>query len=187
VNYEITFIACPPGCHKDASTVGRTIYSPKSAVCAAAIMDGSIPKTGGLFGLIRTAGQPTYDEYKKVKGIAVNQGNEASWSFHTIKVNNPDFSKSDIRILDHEGYPDFEGRVEFRVNGKWGSVQYEGSNNVFARLACRALNYKDGTILNSKKDFCVDHKGKDYCGQEGDPVHYSHYTCAETDQQLTQC
>ena len=72
VNYEIVFVVCPPGCHKDAMTIGRTIYSPKSVICAAGIVDGSIPKTGGLFGIIRVAGQPTYDDYKKVQQISCN-------------------------------------------------------------------------------------------------------------------
>lgn len=103
------------------------------------------------------------------------------WSFTTIKINNPDMAKSDIRILDEEGLPNFQGRVEFRVGGKWGSVGNEGTNSSFGKLVCRALNYKDGEVLNSKKDFCTDFQGKDFCGLSGQPVHYSHYTCGETD------
>ena len=34
-------------------------------------------------------------------------------------------SKSDIRILNNEGIPAAEGRVEFRVSGHWGSVDYD--------------------------------------------------------------
>lgn len=56
VNYEVKYVICPPGCHKDASVIGRSLYSPKSLICAAGIVDGSIPKTGGLMALIRVSG-----------------------------------------------------------------------------------------------------------------------------------
>lgn len=58
----------------------------------------------------------------------VTQGGESSWSFTTVRVNNPDFSKSDVRILNDEGVPHWEGRVEFRVSGKWGTVSSEGTS-----------------------------------------------------------
>lgn len=130
-------------------------------------MDGSIPRSGGLFGIVRTAGQDDFSQYKKVNGIAANAGNGSTWSFHTIKINNPDFAKSDLRIVDNNGEPNFVGRVEFRVGGKWGTVNNEGTTAAFARHVCRSLNYKDGTLLNNKKDFCTDFKGKDWCGYEG--------------------
>lgn len=167
VNYEIVFVVCPPNCHLNASIIGRTIYSPRSPVCASGIVDGSIPRSGGLMGLIRHAGQEDYGDYKKVKGISINGGNGAQWSFSTIKVNNPDCAKSDIRIVDNIGEPNFVGRVEFRVGGKWGTVSNEGTTDAFARQVCRLLNYKDGSKLNSKKDFCTDFEGKDWCGLDG--------------------
>jgi hypothetical protein len=48
-------------------------------------------------------------------------------------VNNPDFAKSDLRIVDFNGEPDYVGRVEFRVGGKWGTVSNEGTTDAFAR------------------------------------------------------
>jgi len=96
-----------------------------------------------------------FGKYPKVHNIAVNEGNQEPWAFHTIKINNPDMAKSDIRILNDEGIPDFIGRVEFRVSGKWGSVAFEGTSKTFGRYVCRALNYKDGTVLNTSKDFCT--------------------------------
>jgi hypothetical protein len=39
-----------------------------------------------------------------------------------MKVDNIDFSKSDVRILDDNGEPSYEGRLEFRVGGRWGTV-----------------------------------------------------------------
>ena len=47
---------CPPGCHEAASVIGRTIYHPATNVCAAGIVDNSIPKTGGLMGVVRAHG-----------------------------------------------------------------------------------------------------------------------------------
>jgi hypothetical protein len=133
-------------------------------VCGAGIIDGSIPKSGGLLGVIRLSGQKRYDERPQSYGIEIAQGNESSWSFTTVKVNNPDFSKSDVRILDDTGVPSFEGRVEFRVGGKWGSVSNDGTSGAFARMVCRVLNYKDGDILNNARGYCALHDGKDFCG-----------------------
>ena len=89
--------------------------------------------------------------------------------------------------MDNNGEPNFVGRVEFRVGGKWGTVGNEGTTKAFARQVCRVLNYKDGEVLNTKKDFCTDFRGKDWCGLDAQPVHYTHYECAETDDTLDQC
>lgn len=50
------------------------------------------------------------------------------WSYSTVKINNIDFSKSDVRIINKEGLNDYKGRVEFRVGGIWGTVSNEGTN-----------------------------------------------------------
>lgn len=146
VNYEVKYGVCPPGCNENSSVLGRSVYHPDSSVCGAAIIDGSLPKSGGLVGIVRLSGQEKYEECKKSYGMVISQGSKSSWSFTTIKVNNPDFSKSDVRILDEDGIPSFEGRVEFRVGGKWGTVSNEGTSQAFARQVCRVLNYKDGDI-----------------------------------------
>jgi hypothetical protein len=49
-------VICPPNCHKAASVIGRSIYHPKTSVCAAAIVDNSIPFSGGMLGIIRASG-----------------------------------------------------------------------------------------------------------------------------------
>jgi len=56
VNYEVIYVICPPNCHKAASVIGRSIYHPKTSVCAAAIVDNSIPFSGGMLGIIRASG-----------------------------------------------------------------------------------------------------------------------------------
>jgi hypothetical protein len=120
-------------------------------------------------------------------GMEVVQGNSSKWSFSTIKMNNPDFSKSDLRILDDKGEPSFEGRVEFRVDGKWGTVSNEGTTDSFARLVCRTLLYKDGDKLNNKKSFCSSHKNSNYCGFIGQKQVYTKFNCSEGDTQLSDC
>jgi len=64
-----------------------------------------------------------------------------------MKIQNPDFSKSDVRILDIHGQPSYHGRVEFRVGGRWGTVnRASDTNDLFARMVCKTLNYSDGHL-----------------------------------------
>lgn len=84
-------------------------------------------------GIVRLHGQKEYDDQYMTSGITITKGSESSWSFGTVRVNNIDFAKSDIRIIDHEGLPSYQGRVEFRVSGKWGTVDSQGTNAAFAR------------------------------------------------------
>jgi hypothetical protein len=107
--------------------MGRGVYHPDTTVCAAGIIDGSLPRSGGLLQINRISGADTYNERPISKGMTVSQGNKSSWSFTTFKVNNVDMSKSDVRILSDEGLPAAEGRVEFRVSGIWGSVANQGT------------------------------------------------------------
>lgn len=56
VNYEVKYVVCPPRCNEEATVLGRSVYHPESPVCASAIVDGSIPRSGGVVGIIRLAG-----------------------------------------------------------------------------------------------------------------------------------
>ncbi|MFO0131743.1 MAG: LCCL domain-containing protein [bacterium] len=51
------YIICPPNCHKESKVIGRNAYHPNTNLCAAAIIDNSIPITGGLVGIVRISGQ----------------------------------------------------------------------------------------------------------------------------------
>tara|TARA_B110000503_G_C7038754_1_gene367294 strand:- start:297 stop:641 length:345 start_codon:yes stop_codon:yes gene_type:complete len=112
---------------KDGSVMGRGIHNPSSNICAAAIADGSMPKSGGCVAVAKMAGLSSYPSGKLSNGVKVTMGSSSPWSFITYKADNTDFSKSDIRILNYKGEPDYEGRVEFRVSGKWGTVNIKGS------------------------------------------------------------
>ena len=101
------------------------MHTPISTICGAAIADGSIPKSGGCVGIGKVSGLSSYPATMISNGIKIKAGPSALWSFNTFKVDSPDFSKSDIRILNHKGEPDYQGRVEFRLNGKWGTVNFK--------------------------------------------------------------
>jgi hypothetical protein len=118
----------------------------------------------------------------------LKEGKESDFSFTTFKVDNVDFSKSDIRILNYKGEPDYEGRVEFRVDGKWGAVSSKNTDQNFARQFCKTLNYKDGFILNNDSEsFCSSYKDQNWCGLSGTAIHYSHYTCDPRAGSLVEC
>ena len=52
------------------------------------------------------------------------------------------------------------GRLEVRLDGVWGSVNGLNTGNDVARVACRSMDYKDGSIvgncLTEFRDFCGD-------------------------------
>lgn len=71
VNYEVQYVICAPGCNASAGLIGRSVYHPDATVCAAGIVDGSIPKSGGLMGVVRLSGQTKYDQRPKSYGMEV--------------------------------------------------------------------------------------------------------------------
>jgi len=62
-----------------------------------------MPKSGGCVNIVKTPGLENYPETVMTNGIKVKVGNKANWSFFTYKVDNTDFSKSDLRILNYKG------------------------------------------------------------------------------------
>ena len=52
--------------------MGRGVYHPESTVCAAGIIDGSLPRSGGLLQINRISGASTYDERNKSKGMIIS-------------------------------------------------------------------------------------------------------------------
>lgn len=71
VNYEVKYVVCPPKCNENASILGRGIYHPETTVCGAGIVDGSIPRIGGLMGVVRLTGQKSYDSRPMSFGISI--------------------------------------------------------------------------------------------------------------------
>lgn len=81
-----------------------------------------------------------------------------------------------MRILDFDGVPSHTGRVEFRINGKWGSVCKKKISASAGKMVCITLGYLDGVIKNPNDDaykgFCKSFLGKNYCGPDYDPIFY---------------
>jgi hypothetical protein len=101
------FVICPSHCQKEGIVLGRGIHHPSSNICAAAIADGTIPKHGGCVAISRVAGLENYSKSKMSNGVKVTSGKDGSFSIITTKADSSDFSKSDIRILNHKGEPDY--------------------------------------------------------------------------------
>ena len=99
MNYELKFGLCPSNCQKESSVQGRGIHPPTSTICGSAIVDGAMPKSGGCVGIGKFNGLSGYSKTKDTNGIKVETSGGADWSYVLFKVDNPDFAKSDIRIL----------------------------------------------------------------------------------------
>lgn len=79
--------------------LGRGIHPPTSTICGSAIADGAMPKSGGCVGIGKLNGQSGYSKAKDTNSIKIETASGAEWSYVVFKVDNPDFAKSDIRIL----------------------------------------------------------------------------------------
>jgi len=107
---------CPAGCSLPSAspTIGIGIHPEESSVCRAAIIDRSLTIYGGVIGVNILTGLTGYEggeEFHKIKPM--KKGGSLK-SFTTYKIDNVDFSESDIRILDGNGNINHAGRLEFR-------------------------------------------------------------------------
>ena len=105
-----------------------------------------MPFFGGVIGVGITRGLSNYEKGGKVFGIEIKQFKQAKKSFYTFKIDNVDFAEKDVRILNSEGIPAPAGRVEFRLDGRWGSICSRGMTASAARTICRSLKFQDGTL-----------------------------------------
>jgi hypothetical protein len=80
--------------------------------------------------------------------MEIGAGKSSAKSFSVVKVDNIDMADLDVRILDFMGQPTHFGRVEFRLDGIWGSLCFRGMSQSAGRRICRDLKYKDGTLMN---------------------------------------
>ena len=115
------------------------------AICAAAIVDGAMSHYGGIIGVGKVNGPDFFDGANKnmrVRGIEVNKGSlltdgtKGIFSYYTFKIDNVDFSKKNIRILNNKGEIDYQGRVEIRTDGQWGTLSETDSKKSYAQVAC---------------------------------------------------
>jgi len=150
-------------------------------VCKSALVDNSMPLTGGVIGIVTGLGLKRYPGYDSRFGMEIVEWKTSLKSFHTFKIDNVSFAQKDIRIMDDLGFISFQGRVEFRVNGKWGSVCKRKISASAVKMICVTLGFLDGITKNpaddNEKGYCETHLKKNYCGPDYDPVLYEHMNC----------
>ena len=52
--------------------------------------------------------------------------------------------EKDFRLVDNKGHLTHNGRLEFRLDGVWGSVATEGMTQETAKVLCLNMGYVDG-------------------------------------------
>jgi len=81
-----------------------------------------MPPSGGVIGVGIGVGLQKYPAAKERMGVKIVEHQDSAKSFYTFKIDNVDFAAKDIRILDYNGKSNWKGRVEMRLNGRWGSI-----------------------------------------------------------------
>lgn len=185
---------CPSYCYKQSGTVyGIGIHPQQSPICLSAMIDKATSLYGGVVSISIT---PGLDGYKVPKTFPSKIGNIKIKSYDSIdsmksysisKVDNVDLVEKDIRILDAEGNLSNYGRVEIRLLGEWGSICNLGNQDISAQLICKDLGYKSGSWASLEPTFCSLAQGKDYCGAEQSPIHFSNIECTDNDSRFDLC
>lgn len=192
-NYMNFLARCPGDCHKIQGVVtGSGIHPNTSPICLSAIVDNAISFYGGIISISVFPGLESYTVNEKnnqnFPNIEIQTSQvKAEKSYTLAKVDNVDLVEKDIRILNEKGELTNEGRVEFRINGIWGSICSIGNNDESAIRICKDLGYKNGKWLNDGSEFCRNFNGGDYCGAEGTRVHFSNIQCISSDMSINTC
>lgn len=150
VNHQLYLVKCPVNCDifGESMVKGVGIHPEDSSICKSAIVDRAMPVLGGIVGVGIFIGLNKYDKGGKINGIEVGSGSNSDKSFGVVKVDNIDMVDLDMRIVDYLGMPSHFGRVDFRLDGVWGSICSKGMAQSAARRICRDLQYKDGRLMN---------------------------------------
>ncbi len=201
INYMNILARCPADCHKVQGTVlGRGLHPDISPICLSALIDRAVSDYGGIISLSIFPGQDKYvilnqnDNIKNERISAqiktVSYYGKPAKSYTIAKVDNVDLSERDIRILNAEGKYSNEGRVEMRINGKWGPVCNKSNNADSAQRICMDVGYNYGSWANpddKQNSFCKSYKGKDYCGSGNLSAFYGYFYCTKEDSSINTC
>jgi len=149
-NYALLIGKCPTGCDKlgDSSVLGIGIHPEESSICKSAIYDQSMPWHGGVIGVGIQSGLEKYSKGRIISGLQAKAFGPSAKSFYTIKVDNIDMARENIRVVDQDGLIASQGRLEVRSQGVWGSVCAVGVESSAVRTICRQLKYLDGAMKN---------------------------------------
>jgi len=123
-NYDFYIVKCSNFCGESGNinAFGQYVHPEESGICKSAIVDNAMPLTGGVVGVGIGVGLPLYPAAKETYGIKIVEHAESAKSFYTFKIDNIDMAMKDIRIVDDKGKISHKGRVEMRLNGRWGSI-----------------------------------------------------------------
>lgn len=198
INYMKVLAFCPGDCHKRPGTVfGVGIHPDQTPICLAALVDNAISLYGGIISISIFPGMDQYTvptgfpQKKDLITIMPLKTKSIQKSYVLAKVDNVDLVDKDMRILDYQGTLSSEGRVEFRLQGKWGSICSLGNDNASARVICKNMGYISGEWKSPNdekaRDFCRRYKGYDYCGAESARIHFEQISCGANDSDFNNC
>lgn len=194
--YMAVLARCPATCHKSRGIVlGVGLHPMESPICLSAIVDRAVSAYGGVFQINVFYGLNHYEVPRqftsKYSSIDVKSKNGmTAKSYNVVKVDNPDLIEKDMRILDDKGMLSNVGRIEFRIDGEWGTICSQDNNSKSAELICLELGYKGGVWKNpeiNSKGFCSSFEGKDYCGAEDYKIYFTALSCSNEDKNIATC
>jgi len=195
-NFNTRIVKCPLNCDKATAAVfGVGFHPAQTPVCLAGIIDKAISLSGGLMAVNIYPAVTKYippEGWKLIGHIPIEPFRQPTEkSFSLTKIDNIDMVEKDIRIVDGNGNISNEGRVEFRYDGNWGSLCYQGLNDHAAERICKDLDYITGEWKNPKDKssdgFCRTFKGQNYCGSDYSRVFFSQMTCQRHDKSVNDC
>lgn len=186
VNYLNVLASCPANCHKESDTVlGVGVHPENSSICLSAIVDRAISLYGGIISISVVSGMNEYpipeNFPEKLGNISIQPyySDTVKKSYTLAKVDNVDLIDKDIRIVNFKGELASEGRLEFRLEGKWGTVCSNGNDPIAARVICKNLGYREGD-WKTPGTSCNSFNDRDYCGAVQSPIHFSNIVCEDT-------
>jgi len=125
-----------------------------------------------------------------LNGLSAGSYAEADKSFYTMRIDNFDMAEFEMRIIDFEGYPAAQGRLEFRNQGIWGTVCAVGCDTNSARTICREFKFLDGMKKNTDGEglkMCDLYMGENYCGAKPQRIHYMAFKCESDATEIDNC
>ena len=183
---------CPANCHKTQGQVyGSGIHPENSPICLSALVDRAISEYGGIFQISIFPGFEKYliNKTQKHNLIKVTPFiGHSKKSYVLTKVDNVDLVEKDIRILDASGNLATVGRLEVRLNAKWGTVCTLRNNEESARRICKDLGFREGKWLTQAGQVsCQNYNGQNFCGSENYKSIFSDINCSVQDESFSAC
>jgi hypothetical protein len=199
INYLSVLAKCPYDCHTKSGTVyGLGIHPENSPICLSALVDQAISYYGGLISILISPGLDNYsfpynaDKHKDdIISVQEYRSQSVKKSYVLSKVDNIDLVDKDIRILNHKGEFTNLGRVEIRINGRWGTICANQNDQLSAKLICKELNYLNGRWENPDFDrgnnFCEKFNEFNYCAAKSSHIYYEQIQCTDSDKTFKTC